>query len=894
MIAGKTKLCYTEASDFAEIQGVGSDPIYKRYGSVYAVVKKHIDPKYHSFLAEPEYSPDDDQVNWYVDNWAAHELPVAMSELHDSEKEAVRAELNRIVSHYNDTASKLSGEEQKIIRSAMKFVNEEFVYRIGDRVVLVVWGMTPDTHRHLSGGTIIHPLNMVKSHRVTYETGAHGHLSNIMDKNDRVKDGQSISPDKLPRVVVNEGYEFAGWLPDPTAAPIKGNMVCEAQYRAIEKEEPPLPPADPNCKVRFESAGGCTFGGPTEIEVPRGSVVPYGMIPPINCLPGMKFDGFTPDINQPINQDTTFTAHCSATGFNVHFNAGEYGTLNGPASIFAAAGSMLAPNAIPTVTPKPGYTFKGWDRNPTGMSINGDTTFNAVYETMVKKASFWGWMKSYGWWRLLAFLLLLGLLLLLLSMLKGCDGTRHDYFGDHNGPSRIDDPEQFADIPGYAGGGYIGDVPSTPISAPDLGEGIDPGVGDGDYHAGILNPGVQPITDPENPDGPDIYPNIINVFFNDDNANLNAFGSDFRQLYPDTQKYLLDYDDLVKRVSIKVPENERAAIAQNIEDKLGSKYSFVVVDEIAIANEPVASAAAGEDHNPSQLGWHLQAVNASAAWQTTRGSENVIIGVVDDGCDVNHPAFQGKIHKPYNVITKSSQLNFGSGHGTHTAALAGGRTANNGKVSGVAPNCKIMPIEVFYPQGGSTLSAEISGIAYAIHNGADVVNISMGPSYEQYKMYPEQRQEAISEQMGHKEQQVWNKIYEMARKNNTILVFSAGNESIVSAINPNNRPDSIITVTAVTPILTRSSFTNFGKGSTVAAPGVNIISAMPQSQFGVMDGTSQAAPIVAGTVALMKSVDKNITASDAIKILQSTGKPLADRKLGPLIQADKAVEKVAK
>lgn len=58
---GKRKLCYTEVTDFTDFQGIGRDPLYKRFDSVYSVVEKNVEPQYRDFLAHPIYS-DEDQI----------------------------------------------------------------------------------------------------------------------------------------------------------------------------------------------------------------------------------------------------------------------------------------------------------------------------------------------------------------------------------------------------------------------------------------------------------------------------------------------------------------------------------------------------------------------------------------------------------------------------------------------------------------------------------------------------------------------------------------------------------------------------------------------------------------------------------------------------------------
>ena len=65
---GKRRICYTEVTEFTDFQGVGRDPLYKRYDTVNSVIEKYISPEYRDFLAHPIYS-DEDQILWYVRDW---------------------------------------------------------------------------------------------------------------------------------------------------------------------------------------------------------------------------------------------------------------------------------------------------------------------------------------------------------------------------------------------------------------------------------------------------------------------------------------------------------------------------------------------------------------------------------------------------------------------------------------------------------------------------------------------------------------------------------------------------------------------------------------------------------------------------------------------------------
>lgn len=82
---GKQKLCYTEVSDYTDYQGVGHDPLYKRYDSVVSVIKRYVPKLYHHFLATPEYLEDEDQICWHIDIWK--EYPIRLEELDGTERE---------------------------------------------------------------------------------------------------------------------------------------------------------------------------------------------------------------------------------------------------------------------------------------------------------------------------------------------------------------------------------------------------------------------------------------------------------------------------------------------------------------------------------------------------------------------------------------------------------------------------------------------------------------------------------------------------------------------------------------------------------------------------------------------------------------------------------------
>ena len=177
---------------------------------------------------------------------------------------------------------------------------------------------------------------------------------------------------------------------------------------------------------------------------------------------------------------------------------------------------------------------------------------------------------------------------------------------------------------------------------------------------------------------------------------------------------------------------------------------------------------------------------------------------------------------------------------------------------------------------------------YAIHNGASVVNVSIGPRFNGLDILPLPEQEKIARTQFKNEERVWKRIIEVANKHNVIIVFAAGNDNILANIPPENRTDKTVNVAAVNSEIDKADFTNYGQGSNISAPGQGIYSSVPVNDYGVLDGTSMAAPIVSGTIALMKSLDSEISISEVLHILQATGE-VVSTYMPPMIQVDDAL-----
>lgn len=857
---GKRKLCYTEVTDFTDFQGIGRDPLYKRFDSVYSVVEKSIESQYRDFLAHPIYS-DEDQIMWYVREW--NSTPCAYNDLSDADKAKYAAIKDKTIAAYEKVRSELAGEDKQILTGALKYIDEDFMFCYDDKVVVVAWGMSPDSHKHVVKGAVIHDLKIQSNHKVRFIVGEKGTLSDKLAGVVSRPDGATLSHIDLPTVTPKRGYAFKGWEPNPLGMKVNGPLSFTALYDEAPIEDD-VPAEKENVHITFLAGVGGSLSGTTECSIEKGTYLDVMQIPSAVPNNGYSFVGWDihPDLGA-IYEDATFTAIFNRDNVTCQFVAGEHGSIEGTDCFTLPYGSIFNNDNTPAIKAKRGYKFIGWDKSPIDYTLNGDTTFTAQYEKELPwYKRLWAWFTGKGCLKWLLWLLLLLLLLFLLSwLLRSCEGsspveptpvieTNDGRVIDNNGPVKgiVDDD---------------GKLPDNNVVAPIVGD-------DGKEPPIVSNPGA-----------PDIVANRLNIYFEDANVDLEQFISDLSKIYSENECQVIGFDMNVPMIQILIPENMRDAIREGLNAQLPN-YEFFIVDE------SIFTIVGDISTDTANIGWHLDAIDLEEGWEITKGSPNITVAVVDDGIDATHDILKGRIVSPYNVFTQDNRLSVGQGHGTHVAGLAVGSDKMFEKgVSGVAPKCKLMPIQVF-DNGMCTFSSVTSGIMYAIHNGANVVNVSIGPNFRGLDILPLPDQDYIAKTQFKNEERVWKRIINVANEHNVIIVFAVGNDNILANIPPENRTNFTVNVAAVDRQIKGTNFTNYGRGSNISAPGKGIYSSIPVNEYAVFDGTSMAAPIVAGTVALMKSLNQDISVTEVLHILQATGERVSDY-MPPMIQVDDAL-----
>ena len=822
---GKQKLCFTEVSDFTDFQGIGHDPLYKRFDSVQSVVKKVVAPEYQHFLATPQYIEEEDQICWHINEW--EESPQKLVDLTGDERAKYESIKENTIKAYRNAAQDCNGEDLMIMAGAIRYLHDECIYCCDDKVFLVAWGMTTDTHQHKVIGSVIHEVDMVKKYKITFDANANGVLVSKLDKSMTRPEGFVLSARDLPQVSANDGWIFEGWTPSPIGVTVNSDLNFVATYKEI---------ASPN--------------------VPEPHIVPVD-------------DPETPEELEIPKQDEPKFYTCN-------FDAGEHGKTEGVSSFAKQESSRLSDTEIPKVTPNKGYEFRRWIPSPDNALMDSNKTFTAEYTRVPWWKRFWLWLTGlfigkgcFKW--LLWLLMTLLAITLLLFLLKSCNGCSGLY--EENGVVPIDSVTT-SNGRVIDDNGRIRPITGNDGKLPDQGDVVAPVTGeDGEEIPIIRQPGV-----------PNTIANRLFLFMEDENDNIEALAQDFKKAYSEDKYSIIGYDKEVKLLVVQIPENERDQIRQTINSKI-SNHKFLVFDE------EIYELNGHESTTTENMGWHLEAIHLKQGWSITKGSPNVTVAVVDDGIEAGHPMFKNRIVNAYNVFTQNNSLSLGQGHGTHTAGLAAGSADYYAKgASGVAPNCKLMPVQVF-DNKQCPLSALIAGTMYAIHHGADVVNLSVGPSFKGLNQLPVDQQNEIAQRQFKNVEKLWARVCALAAKKNCILVFAAGNDDILSSIPPENRNASSIVVAAVDKNLYPTDFTNYGPCSDISAPGKGIYSSYPHGGFKSFDGTSMAAPLVSGTIALMKSIKKNLTVEQARNVLYKTGSDVYSF-MPPMVLVDKALEGV--
>ena len=341
-----------------------------------------------------------------------------------------------------------------------------------------------------------------------------------------------------------------------------------------------------------------------------------------------------------------------------------------------------------------------------------------------------------------------------------------------------------------------------------------------------------------------------------------------------------------------------------IREELPSKYkvSFdakYLAKTMKLPNDPLFDSQWHLLNTGQSLGLLDLDIRAPEAWKRQSASPNITVAVIDGGIDVEHPDLVNNIWSNQNEIPENgidddkngfiddiNGWNFventpsviPSEHGTHVAGIIGAEGNNNIGVSGLTWDVNMMSLDIFGDKTKYDSEDLFDAIHYAVDNSADVINMSIGytvpfATLERFKQLSPDLYRGYIDALNY------------AVDRGVTLITSAGNDNS-DDLNSLSLPAAFatevpgfISVAAITDEGSITDYSNFGSQVSVAAPGgssisnkTKIISTLPRDKglYGGMPGTSMAAPIVSGAVALMLEKNKKLLPEDILWILDET------------------------
>lgn len=359
---------------------------------------------------------------------------------------------------------------------------------------------------------------------------------------------------------------------------------------------------------------------------------------------------------------------------------------------------------------------------------------------------------------------------------------------------------------------------------------------------------------------------------------------------------------LIEVDTTKVPLE--AVTARDGVQRVHENYEITTTAASSVAQTPTTRPAQTAVFPTTQHTYGLTQINAPAAWnQYETQGEGTTVAVLDSGVDVtNHSDLTIGSNGWADFVNGRSTPYDDNGHGTHVSGTIAGHQTTAGVQYGVAPNTTLLHGKVVNASGSGSLSDLLNGMQWATTHPSDpdVLSMSLGVPTRSGDIFIEP---------------VVN-----AKQAGTVVVASSGNNGVRTSSSPGNIYDAV----GVGASAADESIARFSSGETivtstvwpatpttatwptdylvpaVAAPGVDVKSALAGGGYGNKSGTSMAAPHVAGTAALMQSATAETLQPGEIETaLQSTarfpsGGPTApnDRYGSGIIDATAAVDAV--
>jgi thermitase len=331
------------------------------------------------------------------------------------------------------------------------------------------------------------------------------------------------------------------------------------------------------------------------------------------------------------------------------------------------------------------------------------------------------------------------------------------------------------------------------------------------------------------------------------------------QLYRKALENRPDWEHLADDYLIYFPETgsvKRAVDEYQIDPNvISARENTIVRAYDTIPNDPEFT---------NQYG--LTNIKCPQAWDRTTGSSGVIVAVLDTGITASHVDFAGKIDsRGYDFVNEDSDPADDYGHGTSVSGVIGAATNNGIGIAGVDWAAKILPVKVLDQNGNGSMSDILQGIVYANSLSVEVMNMSFG----QYLPDSGLQQRCLE-----------------AYQNDVVLIAAAGNGGVEEWNGNPSYPAGysyVLSIAAVDQNDVRSVWggidpttgniqsSNYGDWIDLSAPGTGIMSTNMSGGYTLgNNGTSLAAPFVAGAASLIRAASPGLTNQQVMDRLTNT------------------------
>jgi thermitase len=240
-------------------------------------------------------------------------------------------------------------------------------------------------------------------------------------------------------------------------------------------------------------------------------------------------------------------------------------------------------------------------------------------------------------------------------------------------------------------------------------------------------------------------------------------------------------------------------------------------DPESITGSGLNSSSKAKSNASNQWAW--EQTGLTKAQKVSQG-KGVTVAILDSGVNYNHPDFNGTVQSGWSAIDGRDGMD-NSGHGTYVAGI----------IHQIAPEASILPVRVLDDSGVGTISNVVEGTYWAYENGATIINFSFSST-----LYSQTLKEVVTD---------------LAAKN-VLMIASAGNNNSAAPTYP-AALSPVIAVSATDQQDNKALFSNYGIYVDVSAPGVGIYSFYWKGGYAWADGTSFAAPMLAGAAALYRA-----------------------------------------